>query len=117
MKNNNVIKEYDERGHIIHRKDSDGYESWCEYDENGNEIHYKNNNGYEEWREYDENGNEIHYKNNNGYEEWREYDENNHLIFRKIKVKSYNKNFILIKEWKYDNIGREIYYCKVKEYE
>jgi YD repeat-containing protein len=36
-------KEYDEKGNVIHSKDSNGYEKWNEYDENGNLLNTKNN--------------------------------------------------------------------------
>ena len=38
-------REYDEKGNLVHYKNSDGSESWSEYDEKGNEIHYKNSDG------------------------------------------------------------------------
>ena len=56
----NSVTEYDERGNEIHRKDSDGNESWCEYeyDDHGNQIHQKSSYGNESWHEYEywENG-------------------------------------------------------------
>ena len=61
------IKEYDEKGNLIHRRDSTGFEWWHEYDENNNVIHSRNSNGYEEWREYDENNNEIHFRDSTGH--------------------------------------------------
>ena len=35
-------REYDEKGNLIHFKDSYGNEYWYKYDEKGNEIHYNN---------------------------------------------------------------------------
>ena len=49
----NEIKEYDEKGNLIHYRDSDGYEYWREYDKNGNEILIRNSDGYDYWSEYD----------------------------------------------------------------
>ena len=37
-----VIREYDEKGNVIHYRDSIGVKSWHEYDEKGNEIHRRN---------------------------------------------------------------------------
>lgn len=81
--NNKAVINYplitkDSKGNVVHRKDSDGYESWYEYDENNNEIHYKNTNGYEVWYEYDENNNIIHTKNSFGSEAW--YDSRGNRI-------------------------------------
>ena len=42
------IKEYDEKGNLIHHRDSTGFESWSEYDENNNEIHFRDSDGREE---------------------------------------------------------------------
>ena len=42
------IKEYDEKGNLIHSRDSDGFEAWREYDANNNLINYRNNDGIEE---------------------------------------------------------------------
>ena len=72
------VENYDERGNVIHKKDSDGDECWFEYDERGNKIHSKRSSGDEWWFERDERGNEIHRKFSDGRELWREieYDEN-----------------------------------------
>jgi YD repeat-containing protein len=59
----NTITEYDEKGNMIHHRNSNGYEEWAEYDTNNNLIHYRDSNGYELWREYDEKGNMIHSRN------------------------------------------------------
>ena len=45
-------EEYDEKGNIINRKESTGYEEYYEYDNNGNVIHFKDTDGYEEVYEY-----------------------------------------------------------------
>ena len=50
-------------------------ETWIEYDERGNIIHRKNSDGFEEWREYDERGNIIHRRNSDGYDGWFEYND------------------------------------------
>ena len=52
---NKDTKEFDERGNLIHFKDSSGYEYWQEFDKNNNEIHYKDSDGSEYWYKYDEN--------------------------------------------------------------
>ena len=75
---NGNLHEYDSNENLIHRKSSDGYESWREYDSNENLIHRKSSDGYEYWREYDSNGKVIHYKNSNGDETW--YDSNGNSI-------------------------------------
>ena len=51
------IKGYDNKGNLIHQKDSNGYEYWYDYDNKGNEIHYKNSEGYGYWK--GEKGNKI----------------------------------------------------------
>jgi YD repeat-containing protein len=62
----NTIKEYDTNGNIIHSRDSDGYELWCEYDNNGKCIHFRDSDGYEVWYDYDTNGNVINTRNTSG---------------------------------------------------
>jgi YD repeat-containing protein len=62
----NTIKEYDTNGNIIHSRDSDGYEVWCEYDNNGKCIHFRDSDGYEVWYDYDTNGNVINTRNTSG---------------------------------------------------
>jgi YD repeat-containing protein len=66
---NTEIKKYDEKGNLIHSRDSDGFEWWSEYDEKGNVIHSRNSDGYELWREYDAKGNVIHSRTSDGVEE------------------------------------------------
>ena len=63
------ISEYDEKGNLIHYRNSDGYEYWREFDKNNNLIHRRDTNGFEAWKEYDENGNLIYYRDSDGYEE------------------------------------------------
>lgn len=88
------IFEYDSNGHIVHEKDSEGFEKWYEYDEKGNEIHLKESDGFEVWHEYDENGNKIHtYDNWFGDEFWYEYDENNKIIYRKFQNQYNEKEY------------------------
>ena len=72
---NEPIKEYDEKGNLIHYKSPYGYEWWKEYDERGNETHFKDSNGFKYWTEYDESGTQTHYKSSYGYEFWTEYDK------------------------------------------
>jgi YD repeat-containing protein len=62
----NTIKEYDTNGNIIHSRDSDGYEVWCEYDNNGKCIHFRDSDGYEVWYDYDTNGKLINTRNTSG---------------------------------------------------
>ncbi|MBP5448437.1 MAG: hypothetical protein J6X95_10195 [Treponema sp.] len=54
----NWEREFDDRGNVIHSKDSYGYEEWYEYDERGNEILDRDSEGGLTWYEieYDENG-------------------------------------------------------------
>ena len=47
-----TIREYDEKGNLIHSKDSKGYEKWKEYDENGKLIYSERSKGYEYWRNF-----------------------------------------------------------------
>ena len=58
-KTSEAWKEYDEQGHEIHAKESNGIEWWCEYNEKGNKIHEWDSNGpaHEHWYEYE------HYEN------------------------------------------------------
>jgi len=50
------ISKYDEKGNLIHFKNSNGFEYTQEYDENNNMIHFKDNEISEYWKEYDRNG-------------------------------------------------------------
>jgi YD repeat-containing protein len=61
-----TIREYDNNGNVIHSRDSDGYEVWCEYDNNGKCIHFRDSDGYEVWYDYDTNGNVINTRNTSG---------------------------------------------------
>ena len=45
---NTEIKEYDEKGNLIHYRNSKGVECWYEYNANNRLIHYRNNDGIEE---------------------------------------------------------------------
>ena len=108
-----VIREYDEKGNLIHHRNSDGYEWWSEYTPNNNEIHHRNSDGVESWTEYDEMRNMIHYRTSNGVECWWEYDANNNQIhFRNFKGyewwKEYDRNNNLI-HCRYSN-GAEFWY-------
>ena len=78
---NGNLYEYDSNENLIHRKSSDGYESWREYDSNGKVIHSKISNGFEYWYDYDSNGNLIHSKYSNGVENW--YDSKGNSITKK----------------------------------
>ena len=89
----------DNKGNVIHYKDSNGYEYWKDYDSNNNRIHYKDSKGVECWFKYDSNNNVIHYKESNGYEYWHDYDSNNNII--------HYKNSKGVEDW-YDSDGNRI---------
>ena len=78
-----IIKnKYDDRGNIIHSKNSsNNWEFWQQFDKNNNIIHFRDNKNEEYWKKYDENNNEIHFKDNSGYEEWAKWDKKNRLIY------------------------------------
>jgi hypothetical protein len=65
-----------------------------EYDDKGNLLHEKNSNLHygeeeeEQWWEYDSFNNPIYSKDNDGYEDFyeNEYDSNNHL--KRVKIYS-----------------------------
>ena len=38
------------------------FKEWHEYDDNGHLIHYRDSDGHEDWKEFDDNGNVIHHK-------------------------------------------------------
>jgi len=78
---------YDDHGNLIHFRNSDGFESWCDYDDHGNVIHYRNSTGYEAW--YGDNRNVIHWKDSNGYDYW--YDANGKRISKEEFDKIHNK--------------------------
>ena len=92
--------EYDEKGRLLHRKDSDGEEEVYEYeadgtatcideqgdiykfDQDGNMIYHKGE-GFEKWAEYNVFGKAVHYKEqfeDEIFEEWGEYNEAGELI-------------------------------------
>ncbi len=78
--------EYNEKGNVIHSKDSTGYEVRYEYDENDendNMIHYKNSDGDEMRWEYNDKGNIIHRKDFDGHEARYKYNEKGDMILRK----------------------------------
>ena len=81
-----VVWDYDERGNMIHIKNSSGSEEWKEYDENNREIRWNTTGKIEVIKEYDERGNMIHRKQTGGIEveEWRNYDENNRITHYKF---------------------------------
>jgi len=81
-----TIKDYDEKGNVIHFKNSNGYEYWKDYDEKGNVIHFKNSAGYECSSKYNDKGNEIYFKNSDGYE----YNLKNRDM---ITIKGINENY------------------------
>lgn len=85
------IREYDEKGNLIHYKDSTGYEYWSEFDEKGNLIHYRTySDGYEQWREYDEQGKRtgalINYRNG-------EWELNGREMVKKSKRGEVNEEY------------------------
>ena len=59
MKTSENCVDYDDTGHIIHEKHSDGSEKW--YDANGKLLHTKHVDGSETW--FDTYGNEIPMEN------------------------------------------------------
>ena len=77
-------QEYNNKGHLIHFKNNEGFESQRAYDDKGHLIHYKNNIGIEEW--YDDKGNNIYYKDDE-FEYWCEYDDKGN----KITEEEFNK--------------------------
>ncbi|MEA3421004.1 MAG: hypothetical protein U9Q97_04945 [Acidobacteriota bacterium] len=58
---------------VGYRKNSNGGVTWYDLDEKGNMIHCKDSIGFEVW--YDKEGNEIHCKNSYGYESWYDGSE------------------------------------------
>ena len=89
------IRKYDEKGNLIYKRYSDGYEICYEYNKDNKQIHYKTSSGFESWSEYDINNNLVYSKNNEGSECWSKYDkENKHTYitkqkFENIKEKEY----------------------------
>ncbi|MBR4789378.1 MAG: hypothetical protein IK024_00625 [Treponema sp.] len=77
------FNEYDDKGNLIHYKDSNGLEEWMEYDDKGNLIHHKFNSGTEVWTQYNDDGNAIYAIDSEGNEYIWEYDENGQLIYWK----------------------------------
>lgn len=77
------IEKYDKNERLIYIKSlhptEKDFEKWYEYDEKGNLIHYKDTANHEHWLKYNENNNLIHKMENNGFQEWYEYDENNQI--------------------------------------
>lgn len=73
--NGNKLRDYDENGRMIYRKNPDGTKVWYEYDERGNKIHEEDSNGYEKWTEYDEQGKKISARDSDDKEWEYEYDE------------------------------------------
>lgn len=123
---------YNEKSQLIYtidpnlNKDFSNYEQWYEYDERGNLVHYKNSHS-EKFYEYDENnnktsetfyswvtifkydsrGNKI-YSNGSGREEWFAYDSKNNLTY------SYEGEDEKWFEYEYDTNGNIIH--KVSKY-
>lgn len=99
-----IWKYYDERGNLIHYKDSGGEESWSEYDSNDNLIHHKSikpdGKVNEHWNTYDEKGNWIYCECSDGFKIIRKYDSNNNMIY-------YFNNIDRIEEF-YNSDGEEI---------
>ena len=106
------IKEYDDKGNVIHSKDSDGYEYWNEYNDEGDMIHCKNSNGYEYWYEYDDNGNMIYSKSSEGFGHWNEYADKGKVIHSK-----HSNGFVFWCEDWYDDKGNLIHYKNSDGYE
>ena len=111
--------DYDEKGQLIHDKNSIEEESWYDYDSKGQLIHKKDRDGkayYEEWYDYDSNGNEIHSKDSEGNEWLYTFDSKGnkvsvcHMNSKGIdrlytfdskgnKVSEYNKHINGREEW------------------
>lgn len=123
---------YNEKGQLIYtidpnlNKDFSNYEQWYEYDERGNLVHYKNSHS-EQFFEYDENNNKVSekfyywvttfkydsrgnkiYSNMDGREEWFAYDSHNNLIY------SYEGEDEKWFEYEYDDNGNVTH--KVSKY-
>ncbi len=92
------IKKYDKNNNLIYGK-WHSVEYWYEHNEKGNIIHFKNSNNEEYWQEFDENNNLIHYKGLN--EHWFKYGENNEKT--EITKKEYNDIEFRKKEKEYNS--------------
>jgi len=99
-----VWYKYNSKGNKIHAKSSDGKETWYEYDRNGNEIHTEDSDGNETWSEYNGKGRLVHYKNSNGYEYWNEYDKKGNNVHTKYADGD--------EEWDEYNSKGELIHCK-----
>ena len=75
-----TVYEFDSVGHLIHKKQKNGYEEWQKYDSNGTLISKKDTNGM--LYEYDSKGNLLH-ENAYGNETWYEYDSAGNKISEK----------------------------------
>ena len=95
---------YNSKGNKIHAKNSDGKEAWYEYDRNGNEIHTKDSDGNETWSDYTGKGRLVHYKDSNGYEYWNDYDRKGNKIHTKSSAGD--------EEWYEYNSKGEMIHCK-----
>ena len=99
-----VWNKYNSKGNKIHAKSSDGKETWYEYDRNGNEIHTEDSDGNETWSDYNGKGQVVHYKNSNGYEYWNDYDRKGNKIYTKSSAGD--------EEWYEYNSKGEMIHCK-----
>ncbi len=54
-----IIRKYDEKGHLIYFKDEDGFEEWRKWDDNKYLIYYKLSDDYEYWYMYSDLGRRI----------------------------------------------------------
>lgn len=106
MKAKSII-EQDSNGNYTHFK-SDDYECWREFDERGNLIHYRNTNGKERYYEYDERNNLLTSRFNTGYVANYEYDEKNNIIHFHTNrgIESFNN---------YDEKDNLIYHCCIDD--
>ena len=87
------------------------YEAWQDFDDKGNLIHFKNTNGKEDIYEYDERSNKIHYIHYSygdiEQEEWWQYDSFNNMTYYKIQYRNGSTNE---QWWKYDSRKRLVFY-------
>ena len=105
--------EYDERGNVIHRKESWGMELWYEYDERGNRTRERCA-AYDFFTDYDRHGNEAHivhiFANSGGFEEYwidYEYDESGNVLHAK-NSKTREEQFCT-----YNAQGKDVYVKRV----
>lgn len=132
MKNNfEIIKKYNERGQLIHRKDSDGFQLWIEYDELGREIYNKKEVDHDSWIKFNgvHSNSETLYEELNGFEKRFTYNGQGLLIHsistngKECRYKYNERGQEISKECsdgysyynEYDEKGRKIAYIVTKD--